>query len=409
MDEKTKRLVNWAHGKPQPPMAIELIPTNRCNFKCKSCWRWGADESQFTDEMSDERLLKLIDEAAEMGVREFAFVGGGEPLSREITFELFKKIKKYGMDGDLVTNGSLLTEEMLQTLVDIGWTRVKFSIDGSEAKIQDKLRGIKCFEKIKKNMVRLNQIKKQKGKKFPRICFNTVVSNMNYKDLPNIIELAHEVGCNELLILPLTVFSEEGKSLKLSAKQLVEFQEVVRKKCLPKLKKYEIYSNLEKFLDVRLMDKTDSMDDILMEEAEKASLRAKIEEKGEDNILKEAYKKHKDPVKDFKTLPCFDPWHHITILPNGNIAPCFNNYVWETKTTIVKNNLKDLWYGSYFEKYRDIIKTRKLPPACKTCCVWKVFENEKVRNQMDDYEKKNKQSLKNKAKKVLNKIRKQTA
>ncbi|MAG50769.1 hypothetical protein CL621_03995 [archaeon] len=360
-DERIERLEKWGRGIPQPPTTIELVPTDKCNFNCGSCWRQGISEEdlekKYNMEIGDERLLKLVDEAHEIGVLEFAFVGGGEPLCRDITYRLMKKIRKYGMEGDLVTNGSLLTEEMMETLVEVGWTRIKFSIDGSDEKLQDELRGIKCYKNILENIKTLNRLKKEKKKDFPKIGFNTVISNKNYKDLPNIIGLAHEIGCNEILILPLTIFSDEGKKLKLDHEQMVEFQGII-KECLPKLKKYNIFSNLEEFMDLRYVDKTNSMHEVLMEEAEKV--------KG-----------------DFKTVPCFEPWKHITIIANGNIACCFNDYVWNTTVTIKDRTLKELWYGPEFEKYREQVLTRKLPEACATCCVWRVFETKGIREKLN--------------------------
>jgi MoaA/NifB/PqqE/SkfB family radical SAM enzyme len=383
MDEKIKRLLNWAKGIPQPPSTIELIPTNRCNFNCRSCWRQGIPKEEmlnkYKEEMSDERLLRLIDEAYELGVLEFAFVGGGEPLSRPITFELMKKIREYGMRGDIVTNGSLLSNEVIETLVDIEWTRIKVSIDGSTANLQNELRGVKCYDKIFMNLKYLSDLKKKKNKEHPKLGFNTVVSNKNYKDLPNIIKLAGKLGANEILILPLTVFSEEGKKLKLNQEQMAEFQGII-KKCLPLLKNYNIYSNLEKFLDLRYLDKTNNMHEVLMEEAEKRVIKEKIE-KGANLISK----KSSQALPNFITMPCFEPWKHITIIANGNIASCFNDYVWTTKVSIKDHSLKELWHGPYFEGYRKQILTRKLPKACATCCVWRVFEAEEIKNTMETY------------------------
>lgn len=380
MDEKIERLIEWMDGKSQPPHTLELIPTNRCNFNCKSCWRKSASkkeiEKKYSEELSDERLLGLIDESAEIGVKEIALVGGGEPLCREVILELIKKIKSYGMKGDLVTNGSLLTQEIIETLVDIGWTRIKFSIDGANPELQDRLRGKKCFNKIINNVKLLDKAKKEKNKNFPRIGFNVVVSNQNYKDILNIIELAHKVNCNEILVLPITVFSEEGKKLKMSDEQMTEFQEII-KKTLPKLEEYKIYSNLEKFTDLRYIDKTNSMHEVMMEEADNALMHEKLEKREE---LIEQVKN--DPKENFRFSPCFEPWSHITIIANGNIACCFNNYVWETDTSIKDYTLKELWYGSYFEKYRKQILTRKLPEACATCCVWRIFEVKKIREKL---------------------------
>lgn len=386
MDEKTKRLIKWMNGKPQPPFTIELIPTNRCNLNCASCWRKSTSEEgiekEYAKELSDERLIQLIDEAADIGVKEIAFVGGGEPLCRDITFELIKRIRHHNMNGDLVTNGSLLTKDIIKTLVDIEWTRVKFSIDGSSPKIQDKLRGKKCFNQIAKNIKLLSETKKMKNKDLPRTGFNVVVSNQNYKDLPNIIELAHKVDCNEVLLLPITIFSKEGEKLKMNYKQIVEFQQII-KKCLPKLKEYAIYSNMDKFIDLRYIEKTNSMHEVMMEEAEKALIKERLK-KGEKLI--EDFKK--DTKENFKLAPCFEPWSHITVIANGNIACCFNNYVWETKVSIKNHTIKELWYGPYFEYYREQILTGKLSEACATCCVWRIFEVNRIREEIEKYDKK---------------------
>ncbi|MFH1850416.1 MAG: radical SAM protein [archaeon] len=383
MNLKTERLIEWARGRPQPPVTIELIPTDRCNFSCRSCWRQGVSagdlQKRYSEEMSDERLMGLVDEAAELGVREIALVGGGEPLSREITFELMMRIRKRGMDGDIVTNGSLLTEEMMRGLVKSRWTMVKFSIDGSVARIQDDLRGAKCYNMVLANIRRLAGLKKAMGSDRPRIGFNTVVSNRNYKDLPNIIEIGRSVGCNELHILPLTVFSKEGERLKMDIDQMAEFQGIIRK-CLPILRKHEIWSNLERFLDLRYVEKTGSMHEVLMEEAEKTEIRKRIE-RGERLIEDES----EDPLENFMTVPCFEPWSHVTIIGNGNIAACFNNYVWETKVNIKNHTLKELWHGEYFDQYRRQILTRRLPEACATCCVWRVFEVQAIKKEMEEH------------------------
>lgn len=384
---RAERLSLWAEGKSQPPVTIELIPTDRCNFNCRSCWRQGTTkeelERKYSKEMSDERLFRLIDEAAHIGVREIAFVGGGEPLAREVTFELFKRIKSYGMEGDLVTNGSILNEEMILLLIEMGWNRIKVSIDGADPEVHDDLRGVKCFYRIKENLLLIKKLKQERGTEKPKVAFNTVISNKNYHDLGKIIDFANEVGCNEILILPLTIFSEEGRLLKLNERETEEFQRLILSDCLPKLKAHGISSNLDRFLDKRLIEKTNSMNEVLMEEARKVEELSKRSHGSESIRSVDGQVRLKDKIGEFMNLPCFDPWHHVTILANGNIAPCFNNFVWETKTTIKDHTLEELWYGEYFEGYRRIILTKNLPDACKTCCVWKVFENENLRKEME--------------------------
>lgn len=373
-EARIERLGQWAENKTAPPVTIELVPTDRCNLNCLSCWRRGWTKEQikkrYGQEMSDERLLRLVDEAVEMGVVEIAFVGGGEPLARKVTLELFKKMKSHGMIGDLVTNGTLFTKESIEILVKIGWDRIKFSIDGPDPKVHDYLRQTKgSFKKAIQNIKIFSETKKRSNTEKPWLVLQSVLSTENYRRLPELVELGHKIGANEMTLLPLTVFDESMKELKLNGNQMKEFKPILEKS-IKMLKKFGIETNYHEFLKEDYIAKTESMDDVMMEEMEKT--------------IKKEYPKSKNLIKNFQFLPCYSSWIHATILPNGNIAPCFSPWVWNTDVSIKDKSLKELWHGEYFDKFREIILTRKLPENCKKCCVWEVFNNRNIRKGLED-------------------------
>jgi len=372
-EERIKRLVKWARGGKAGPVSIELVPTERCNLNCLSCWRrsWTKEdlERRFSQEMSDERLLQLIDEGKEIGLREVAFVGGGEPLLRDVTFKLMKKIKDYGMEGDLVTNGTLFDAKMIQEIVEMGWDRIKFSVDGVDAKTHDFLRGREgAFEEVMNNIKKFAEVKRKLGSEKPRLLFNTVISKRNYRQLPKLVKLGKRIGLNGILLLPLTAFCESMKGMKLGEKEVKEFMGIL-KESIELAREFGMENNFHYFLDPKYIQKTESMDEVMMEEVER-----KIEQE---------YPSFEDPVENFKHAPCYMPWHHITILANGNIAPCFGEFVWKTDVSIKDHSLKELWFGEYFESYRRIMLERRLPDGCKTCCVWRVFENREIREGLE--------------------------
>jgi radical SAM protein with 4Fe4S-binding SPASM domain len=373
-ETRIERLVKWAKGGKAPPVTIELVPTDRCNLNCLSCWRRGWSEEElkkkYEQEMSDERLLNLVKEATSLGVKEIAFVGGGEPLMRSVTIELFKRMKKYGMIGDLVTNGTLFNKESIELLVKIGWDRIKFSIDGPDPEVHDYLRQTKgAFKLATRNIKLFSQTKKKFNSDKPILILQSVLSVENYKKLPQLAKLGHELGVNEMTLLPLTVFDKSMEHLKLNEKQIEEFMPILTK-TIKLLEKFGIGGNYHEFLNKEYIIKTESMDDVMIEEMEKT--------------IKEEYPISHNPIKNFEFLPCYAPWIHVTILPNGNIAPCFSPWVWNTKISIKEFSLKELWYGEYFNKFRKIILKRKLPENCKKCCVWEVFNNRKIRKGLQE-------------------------
>jgi radical SAM protein with 4Fe4S-binding SPASM domain len=370
---RVERLAKWAMNEKSPPVTIELVPTDRCDLNCLSCWRRGWTKEQlqmrYEQEMSDERLFKIVDEAAEIGVVEIAFVGGGEPLARKVTLELFKKIKTHGMLGDLVTNGTIFTKQSVEILVKIGWDRIKFSIDGPDPEVHDYLRQTKgAFKTTVKNIKAFSELKKKINTKKPRLILQSVLSTKNYKRLPDLVKLGHRIGVDEMTLLPLTVFDESMQHLKLTEKQIKEFKPILEKS-IKLLKGFGIETNYHEYLNEKYIAKTESMDEVMTEEMKKT--------------IEKEYPESKNPIKNFEFLPCYAPWIHTTILPNGNIAPCFSPWVWNTKVSIKEQSLKELWYGKHFNKFRKIILKRKLTDNCKKCCVWEVFNNRKIRNGLE--------------------------
>jgi MoaA/NifB/PqqE/SkfB family radical SAM enzyme len=370
---RIERLAKWATKEKAPPVTIELVLTDRCDLNCLSCWRRGWTKEKlkerYEQEMPDERLFKLVDEAAEIGVVEIAFVGGGEPLMRKITLELFKKMKAYGMIGDLVTNGTLFTKEYIEFLVKIGWDRIKFSIDGPDSKVHDYLRQTKgAFKKTVKNIKVFSELKKMMNTKKPRLILQSVLSTGNYKRLPDLVKLGHRIGVDEMTLLPLTVFDESMRDMKLGKKQIKELKPILEKS-IKLLKGFGIETNYHEYLNEKYIAKTESMDEVMTEEIKKA--------------IEKEYPESKNPIENFESLPCYAPWIHTTILPNGNIAPCFSPWVWNTRVSIKEQSLKELWYGKHFNKFRKIILKRKLLDNCKKCCVWEVFNNRKIRNGLE--------------------------
>jgi pyrroloquinoline quinone biosynthesis protein E len=89
---------------------MELCPTMVGNIDCVFCdttYRKGKQ----TGELSADEYWKLLDEARALGVRRVFILGGGEPLARrDLTPELMRRIKAYGMEGHIATNGTLFDD-----------------------------------------------------------------------------------------------------------------------------------------------------------------------------------------------------------------------------------------------------------------------------------------------------------
>lgn len=126
VESQLGRLLDWERGEKPGPWYVTLFPTNRCNLTCKICWLRGVDvESVLQNELSDERMLELVDECADLGVKHWVIIGGGEPLMRGSSLiSLCQRISDRNMTGILQTNGTLLKKKYAERLVDMQWQQI---------------------------------------------------------------------------------------------------------------------------------------------------------------------------------------------------------------------------------------------------------------------------------------------
>lgn len=151
---KEEGLLDNAHiaGYPGRAMVIEtkrlselwIYTNNSCNLRCKHCLVSAGEDSK--DRLSAADIMRIVDEAKSLGVRRFYFTGG-EPFLRHDILSLINYITK---DRELVilTNGTLLTKEKAEKLASIDKKRLflQISLEGSDAKIHDSIRGEGSFE-----------------------------------------------------------------------------------------------------------------------------------------------------------------------------------------------------------------------------------------------------------------------
>lgn len=123
-----RRLREGFSAIPIPPgLIIEL--TSACNLRCHGCSCIKADRPE--RRMPRETLLRLVAEAAALGIPRISFTGG-EPLlelaSIRSALERFPQIS-----FSFVTNGLLLTREIVASLEPFPHILVLLSTDGPEA------------------------------------------------------------------------------------------------------------------------------------------------------------------------------------------------------------------------------------------------------------------------------------
>lgn len=134
------------------PLICGLDITNKCNLKCLHCYnRSGQDLNR--QELTDEEVLKFIDQLCKLKIFSFCFCGGETLLRYDLIIEATKRLSKTCPNINIVTNGLLLTKEKILELKKAGIGSIQISLDGACSKTHDYMRGVdgafkKSFEAV---------------------------------------------------------------------------------------------------------------------------------------------------------------------------------------------------------------------------------------------------------------------
>jgi len=105
-------LQKWEKGEKFPPLWVEVSATDLCNHKCFYCYTDYLGHKNLS--IPEDLLVNILHDLGVAGVKCCEFQGTGEPLLNRGVPDAIVAGKKTGMDICLVTNGTLLTKDMLE-------------------------------------------------------------------------------------------------------------------------------------------------------------------------------------------------------------------------------------------------------------------------------------------------------
>lgn len=176
------------------PLAVICELVSSCNLHCDMCYT-VTPEFQETVVGSQrmmpwKQVVKIVDECAEIGVPSMLFSWRGESTmyrgkdlngqTKDFADVLAYARKKGILEVTSLTNGRLMTEELVKKIVDAQPNWISFSVDGL-GEVYDKVReqvktdnGENPFELIVKNIKMLVEERDRRGLTKPQIRTNTI-------------------------------------------------------------------------------------------------------------------------------------------------------------------------------------------------------------------------------------------
>ena len=277
------------------PIYVDFEPYNLCSYKCLSCESSLKDRGHQVPDAVVEDVLDLMPTAEHV---EYAKIGEIFMLPEKI-LPLIRRIRHLNPCIAMRTNthGQTLSDEVIQTLVDVEFEQLSISLDSHTEE------GFKTFRngnltEVLGNIKKVRDLKIKNNSVYPQIL---ICSQLQSHCEPiEIVKLADEVGAVAVIFQAMVVYPSNEAKYQISSLQAP--------KC------YGGYGNLnEKLKECREYC-----------EAKKISLAHPLEDGldnhqihfGPNEVLLSLY--HRED----QTCPTGDPWYRFCMNGNGELSPC---------------------------------------------------------------------------------------
>ena len=187
--------------QPTTPFRFDFIQVEvsaLCNASCHYCVHgcyaeiWGGGLM----EMDTFRRLQRS-----FGSSNLVFLQGwGEPLLHPRIWEMVRVVKEEGPKVGFTTNGTLLTSENRQHVMDSGLDIMGISLAGATLETHKKMRRGISFEALDAALKAFRKLREQSHAKAPNLHIAFMLLKSNWQELDLLLDLADRWGVNEIVI-----------------------------------------------------------------------------------------------------------------------------------------------------------------------------------------------------------------
>lgn len=185
---------------PRLPEIVQIESTNLCNAKCVFCPRDEMHRRQGVMEM--ELYRKIVDECAALGITHVRVHNYGEPFLDRQLVEKVRYAKSRGIPQvGMISNGSLITEELAHGMIDAGLDAINISVDAAGKEVFERTRVHLEYDTVVGNIRTLARLRRDLGRTHPKLILSFVRQNNSADEQAFIDEwsaIADKIHINDL-------------------------------------------------------------------------------------------------------------------------------------------------------------------------------------------------------------------
>jgi len=288
------------------PASLSIEPTTACNLGCPEC---PSGLKQFTRPTGkiDLNLHQNMLNQVKRSVFYINYYFQGEPFLHPQFLDLIKQAKQSKIYTSTSTNAHFIDEKKAEEIVQSGLDRLIISIDGLTQETYEQYRVHGNLEKVIEASKLLVLAKRNLQSATPHLIFQFLAVKPNEHEIPQVFELANDIGIDEVRIKTAQLYDfENGNPL------------------MPEIEKYSRY--------IRQKDGT--------------------------------YK-----IKGNPGNYCWRMWSGSVFTWDGKVVPCcFDKDAKHVLGNISTNSFNSIWKSAKYRAFRQaILINRQEIDICKNC------------------------------------------
>ena len=201
------------------PSWVQIGIDERCNYRCAMC----AVHSYRLPKQDRRRVLSrqafegLVAQLSELGTQRLDIAGTGEPLLHPDAIEMLGCVKAAGMRCTLITNGSLLTPEVCDSLVEMGLDSVNVSLNAASDETHHRVTRVPLGEwsRIVRAMRYLVESRARRGGRGPCVSASFIIQRDSFTEVLKLAQEAVESGFHNVEYVALGV-NDASRELQLA-------------------------------------------------------------------------------------------------------------------------------------------------------------------------------------------------
>jgi radical SAM protein with 4Fe4S-binding SPASM domain len=155
------------------PDIVQIESTNLCNAKCVFCPRDEMHRRQGV--MEFDLFAKIVDECAALGITHVRVHNYGEPfLDRQLVDKVRYAKSKGIAEVGMISNGSLITEEIARGMIEAGLDAINISVDASGKDVFERTRVNLSYDDVIGNIRTLARLRAESGRTHPKLILSFV-------------------------------------------------------------------------------------------------------------------------------------------------------------------------------------------------------------------------------------------